>query len=410
MALWQKILNVERIGVKDDFFELGGHSLKMIRLLNEYHKIFLVKPDLKELFLKSSLTEHASLITKTAKNAYRSIPKIAKQESYEISSGQKRLWLLEQMEDELSAYTMPFVTELSGHYNIESIQKSFQEVIKRHEILRTIFKKDESGTIRQYIQPETAIVTIVSYQDCRNIPEQKSHIQSVIGKDRNKAFDLEKGPLIRVVLFQLTATEFILYYNLHHIISDGFSMNIFRNDLLAYYDFFEKDIPLQLPELSIQYKDYVVWEKEQLSQNTIIDLQGYWKEKLSGELHRITLPTYKKRPSTKTLNGLGLEMYFDKQVSNQIQAFVKNEGGSTFIFLLTVWKLLLYRYTRIEDITVGIPASGRTHPDLDHQIGFYVNTLVSRTIFEKEQSFLSFYHQHKIATLEDYKHQAYPFR
>ncbi len=409
VKIWEKVLQRENIGVNDDFFALGGHSLKAIRLSNEYQKELAVKLTLKDLFAHTSLAAHAALIESATREAFVEIEKAAPQASYSISDAQRRLWVLSQFEGGSVAYNMPGSLRLNGEYELPLFAQAFDSLIDRHEILRTVFREDASGEIRQWILERQDLGFAIDYRDFRSEADKHQKAQAYIAADAHRAFDLEQGPLLRAALLQVEQDEYVFYFNMHHIISDGWSMEVLSKDVFAYYEAYQAGKQPQVKQLRIQYKDYSAWQLGQLNQESFKNHKAYWLDKLSGELPLLDLPATKQRPKVKSYNGQGLATYLDKATTAKLKGYVQDKGGSLFMGLLASWNVLMYRYTAQQDIIIGTPVAGREHADLEEQIGFYVNTLALRNQVDPQDSFESFYQALKEDTLKSYGHQMYPF-
>jgi len=409
VEIWGKILNVEKIGIRDDFFALGGHSIKATRLINEYQKLFDIKLALKEVFENSTIELHAMLIKSSKKIKYEEIKRAEIAESYPLSSSQLRLWVLSQFKDTSSAYNIPNSVVLTGDYNIENFVTAINLTIDRHEILRTIFKEDDEGEIRQWVLSREELDFAIDYQDFTTYADKDQLIKSYIQKDAFKDFDLEKGPLLRASILKVSDSQMVFYYNMHHIISDGWSMNILARDVEAFYTSLEAGEAFSLPELKIQYKDFASWEKSKLECKDALVDKEFWLHQLSGELPGLNLPSTKTRPKVKTHNGRRLYTFISKELTDKINGFVTENGGSMFMTLLTSWNILMYKYTANQDIIIGTPVAGRQHSNLEDQIGFYINSLALRNTVNPEDDFIQLYENVKQATLTAFSHQMYPF-
>jgi amino acid adenylation domain-containing protein len=335
------------------------------------------------------------------------IPSVEQDENYPISDAQRRLWILSQFEEGNVAYNMPVSHDLLGDYQIEYFVKAINWVIGRHEILRTVFKVDENGEPKQWILPAEVFDFEITYLDYRHEPDKDNKVQSYIEEDSSTPFDLEKGPLLRAALMRLEEERYVFYFNMHHIICDGWSMEVLVNDVLHCYQAFKNDKLPDLPKLEIHYKDYAAWHKNQLETSTTE--QTYWKSQLSGDLPILKFPGSKERPKVKTFTGHTLGAYLDVESSQLLKAYCQNNGGSLFIGLTTLWKILCYRYTGQRDILTGSPVAGRDHSDLNNQIGFYVNMIVLRASLDPDKSFDLFFDQMKETMLLGFRHQMYPF-
>jgi amino acid adenylation domain-containing protein/non-ribosomal peptide synthase protein (TIGR01720 family) len=409
VKIWEGVLQRANIGVNDDFFALGGHSLKAVRLSNEYQKELGVKLALKDLFAHTSVASHAALIASSDREAFVQIEKVTLQASYPISDAQRRLWVLSQFEGGSVAYNMPDHTYLNQDVEIENFKRAIDATIERHEILRTVIRGDESGEIRQWILERKDLGFSIDYQDFRKEVNKKAKAEAYIAADANLPFNLEKGPLLRAALLQIDNKEYVFCFNMHHIISDGWSMELLSKDVFKYYEAYRAGKEPEVKELRIQYKDYSAWQLAQLNGDSFKAHKEYWLDKLSVELLLLDLPSTKQRPKVMTYNGQGLAIYLDKATTAKLKGYVQGNGGSLFMALLASWNVLMYRYTSQTDIIIGTPVAGRDHADLEDQIGFYVNTLALRNEINPEASFDNFYQSLKENTLESYSHQMYPF-
>ena len=348
-------------------------------------------------------------IKNNTKSDFELISAVPVSDSYAVSAGQRRLWTLSQFDGGSVVYNMPMHTILKGSYDIECFQKAITATIDRHEILRTTFKMDENGEVRQYVQATAAVNFKLSYTDFRNTVDKEAAVARYIAEDSFVAFDLEKGPLFRVSLLQTEDDTYVFYYNMHHIISDGWSMNVLSKDVFTFYDAFVNDTVPALAPLTIQYKDYANWQALQINSAASTNDKAYWMENLSGELPILDLPSEKRRPSVKTNRGRSLRTYISAEITEMLQRFTRENNSTTFISLLSTINILFHKYTSDTDIIIGSPVAGRDHADLDDQIGFYVNTLALRNTVNAEENFRSIYKRVKEGTLESFNHQMYPF-
>lgn len=408
VSIWETILNHEKIGVKDDFFNLGGQSLKATRLLNEYRKAFEIKLTLKELFESTTLESHAQLIEDSLTESFQQIEPIQQEEGYRISDGQKRLWVISQFEEASTAYNVPYYTELAIE-DIESFKKAIYAVVERHEILRTVFRRGDNNELKQWVLTSDEIGFAVHYKDYSALDSPKETAESYINEDRYEAFDLYEGPLLRTSILKIAKDQYILYLNTHHIISDGWSMQILERDVFDLYNSYKNKTESKLPDLKIQYKDYTAWCLDRQSKGGLSKSSSYWLNKLSGELSIVDLPTQKIRPKLKTYNGNSLSMYLPEDTCDRLKVFVNDNGGSLFMSLMAAFKVLLYRYTHQEDIIVGTVIDGRDHADLKDQIGYYINSLALRSKMNDEEDFVEFYNRLKTDTIDAYDCKDYPF-
>jgi amino acid adenylation domain-containing protein len=409
--LWSLVLQIEKekIGVRDNFFGLGGHSLKATKLSSLVFKELEFKLSLKDIFTRPILEDQVHLLHSVDKTTYREIEVLPEQTNYDLSSAQRRLWILSRFKGGSEAYNIPIQLTLDGEYDLELFNQAFNATIRRHEILRTVFKEDENGDLKQWVLPYEEFGFSVDYRDYRDEGDKEEQAQTYISNDSYRPFDLVKGPLLRAALLQLKDDYSIFYFNMNHIISDGWSMNVLYRDVLAYYDGFKTGISPDISSLRIQYKDYSAWQLKQLAENSYELHRNYWVSRLSGELPIISLPSELDRPLIKTNSGNKLGTYLSREDSALLKEYCQQNGGSLFMGLLASLNILLHKYTGLEDILVGSPVAGRDHIDLEQQIGFFVNTLALRNEVKGEQSFDELFITIKQNTLDAYNHQMYPF-
>lgn len=378
-----EVVEQDKLKIHTDINKIPGDLLSEIRLK---------KHDL----LKYFSERNASL-------GYEKIPVAAMQEDYPLSFTQRRLWFLSQFEESNIAYNIPATYLFEGELDIEAVNESLAMLIERHESLRTVFKENRQGEIRQFIiQPQQARVS-VSYNDLRNCSDQHEKLKSFIHNETITPFDLRNGPLLRVSVFQLDDNKWMFSYVMHHIISDGASMSILMKELLQLYG---ARIPLS--PLRIQYKDFASWQQQQSGSPTFAAHKDWWLKQFSGSLPVLELG-FKPRPAVKTYNGAVTCRTFNKEITRKINALCRQEGGTLFMGLLSAVYTLLYKYTQAEDIVIGSPIAGRDHADLEGQIGFYVNTLALRAQFNGSYSYRQLFADVKRVTMGAYQHQWYPY-
>ncbi len=337
------------------------------------------------------------------------IPALPVQPHYAVSDGQRRLWGVSQVEEWNISYNMTESLRLEGDYNVENLIRAVHAVIERHEILRTVFKLDESGELRQWVIPKDVFDFVVDRVDLRNESDKNTLAEAYLSAHHAKPFDLENGPLLRVSLLQLADKEYLFSCNIHHIISDGWSMEVLANDIFAYYDAYQKGNTPDLSPLAIQYKDFVGWQLQKQQEPAYQDHRDYWLNQFTGEVPVLDLPTEKKRPSIKTARGRSLGTYFSKELTQEIKSYCQAKAGSLFQGLLASLYAILYRYTYQEDIVIGSPFAGRNHPQLEQQLGFYVNTLALRNQISGEDDFNAIFERTKAMAIKAIQHQDYVF-
>lgn len=337
------------------------------------------------------------------------IPNIPQSEDYPVSSSQQRLWILSQFEESSVAYNMPFHRELNGNYDLESFEKAIRSVIDKHEILRTVFISLDSGEVRQRVLSNEEIDFNIRYIDCSQKVNALEYIETYIKNDSYKPFDLAHGPLLRASLLKASDSKYILYFNMHHIISDGWSLNVLAKDILEYYEAYVQGQDITIAPLKIQYKDYASWQKGRIEEEEFQAHKNYWIAQLLDEPTVIDLPTNKVRPGIMTHNGQAIGVHLPTHIVHQLKTKCIEQGASLFMGILASWNILFHKYTSHKDIIIGSPVTGRSHANLENQIGFFVNTILFKNQIDTTQNFTSFLNNVKETTLDAYAHQDYPF-
>ncbi|HVI44933.1 MAG TPA: amino acid adenylation domain-containing protein [Chitinophaga sp.] len=340
---------------------------------------------------------------------FRHIPNVPEQDSYALSAAQKRLWILSQFHEANVGYNIPGAYMFDGNLDIAALEHAFGTVITRHESLRTVFREDKAGLARQYIlSPETAGFSIRQV-DLRRTENTKEQLEHLVTEEFARAFNLSKESLLRVSLFQTDDNKWVLTYVMHHIISDGWSMGVLMNEVMALYDAHTKNLPDPLPPLRIHYKDFAAWQDVRLSGAALQEHKDWWLNQFDGDIPVLELPSDKIRPAVKTYNGSRITRLVNAERTSGLKSLCLEHGATLFMGLMAVANALFYRYSQQEDIVIGTPMAGRDHKDLENQIGFYVNTLALRNRFSGAGSFLALLAGVKQVVIGAHNHQDFPF-
>lgn len=391
---------IKELEAKNIKVSLRDNNLE-INFDGEMDKDLLIKLKANKEALVNFLSKHA--------NVGKRITSIGYLENYPISHAQKRLWIQSQIEENSKSYHVCNQMQLEGDYDISLFESAVLKVIRRHEILRTVFKLNDDGEVRQWILNDTVLNFKVDYLDFTNEELAFEKAEKYISEDNDRLFDLEKGPLLRVAFLKVAPESYIFYYNMHHIITDGWSLNILEKDLFAYYQAMKQGVECNLEHLPIQYKDYAYWQLSAIESGTYKKHQDFWTQQLSGDLPRLNLPAFTTRPMKVNNNGNILKTFLSADLTHKIKQFSAKNGGSLFMVLVPILKILLHKYTSQKDLIIGTVVAGREDSDLEDQIGFYVNTLVLRNQLDVNDSFSDFFEKVKQSSLEAFSHQIYPF-
>ncbi|MEC2277858.1 non-ribosomal peptide synthase/polyketide synthase [Bacillus velezensis] len=393
-AIWQDVLGLEQVGIRDHFFDIGGHSLRATALIAKIQKQMRVQIPLRDVFRFPTIEQLAREITTMEQTGYAGIPAIENRPYYPVSSAQKRLYILNHLEGGELSYNMLGLMSVDGKLDRDKLQQAFHALIQRHESLRTGFKM-AGGEPVQYVL-DHAVFEVERYQAEEN--DADLYIRQFI-----RPFHLENPPLLRVGLIELQPDRGILMFDMHHIISDGTSMSVLIKEFIRIYE------GETLPPLRIQYKDYAVWQTGEARLKQIQNQEAYWLELYSGDVPVLHLPTDYIRPSARDFAGATMHFTLDKQKSAGLKQLATQTESTLYMVLLASYTLLLSKYSGQEDIIVGSPIAGRPHADLEPIIGMFVNTLAMRNYPEKGKTFTQYLSEVKENALKAYEHQDYPF-
>jgi len=393
-TIWQDVLGVEKVGIEDNFFELGGHSLKAITLVAKIHKEFGAEVPLQEVFKAQTVKELFKTIRDAVQNSYAAIELAAKQEYYPVSSAQKRMFILNQFEAKDTAYNMPAAFKVEGSLDKERFEQALQKLVQRHETLRTSFEFINGEPV-QRVHEECNFT--MNYREGAN-QDILNIFQAFV-----RPFDLGKAPLLRVNLVELSTENYVVLFDMHHIISDGVSVGILVKELASLYE------GRELPELRIQYKDFSAWQNNLLVTESFKQQEAYWLQVFAGEIPVLNMPSDYTRPSIRSFDGDELEFVLGEELTEALNKLAGQTGTTMYMVLLAAYNVALSKYTGQEDIIVGSPIAGRSHDDLENIVGMFVNTLAMRNYPEGNKSFLEFLQEVKLNALSGYEHQDYQF-
>jgi amino acid adenylation domain-containing protein len=329
-------------------------------------------------------------------------------ESIPLSFAQERLWFINQLEGASATYNMPAALRLNGDLNLKAFERALAEIVRRHEALRTSFLT-VNGTPSKVIHPSAEMkVAVVDLQHLSD-SEREQILAQQIEQAAITPFDLEIAPLIRWSLIQLSATEYVFCINMHHIVSDGWSIGVLVQELSALYPAYCAGAPSPLPELEIQYADFALWQRQWLSGEVLEQQLEYWVSQLQGAPELLQLPTDRPRPSVQTYQGATHSLSLSAELAQKLQGLSRQTGSTLFMTLMTAFATLLYRYSGESDVVIGSPIANRNRSEIEPLIGFFVNTLVLRTRLEDRLSFEQLLTQVRATTLKAYEHQDLPF-
>ncbi|CCQ61736.1 non-ribosomal peptide synthetase [Crocosphaera watsonii] len=411
-GIWAEILGIETVGINNNFFELGGHSLIATRVISQIRQVFKVDIPIRYLFEKPTITQLAEEIEKAIKLdtpiEVTSIKRVSREQELPLSYAQQRLWFLTQLDPDSPAYNLHFCLRLSGPLNIDALSASINEIVKRHEVLRTNFTAVE-GQPFQVINPESNLpIPMIDLRDFTPL-EQEKEIYHLAKKDVSQPFDLENSPLLRVTLLKLNTEDHVILLTMHHIISDAWSMGVFVEEIAQLYPSFSAGKTPTLAELPIQYADFAVWQRQWLQGEVLQTQLDYWKQQLGDTYTPLTFPQSSSGSKVKTNKGAKQSFMLSKDLTEAINLLCRQEGVTLYMTLLSVFQVLLHYFTGAEDIRVGSPIANRNRVEIEKLIGFFINTLVLRIDLSGNPSFRELLVRARKVTLDAYANQDVPF-
>ncbi|VEP13357.1 Amino acid adenylation protein (modular protein) [Hyella patelloides LEGE 07179] len=411
--IFADVLGVKNTGIHDNFFELGGHSLLATQVISRLRQSFSVEITLRELFEYPTVAGLEQVLTqqKYASDRLLNLPPIQPRNQTSqipLSYAQERLWFLEQLEGQSDRYVMPKCMRICGDLDINALHHSLSEIVRRHKVLRTSFKSEDGRPI-QIINPEATInMNLVDLQQLE-AREREIVLYQHIQQEYTTPFNLEKAPLIRCSLLKLDAKEHALLIAIHHIVYDGWSDNIFNQELLSLYQAFAQGEPSPLRELPIQYADFTLWQKQFLNTSVLENQLNYWKQQLDAAPDLLQLPIDRSRPAVQTYRGAIQDFSLNTDLTQKLKTLARKTGTTLFMILYAALATLLYRYSGQSDILISTLIANRNHGKIEELIGFFQNILILRTLFEDNPTFENLLMQVKETTLKAYENQDVPF-
>jgi len=403
-AIWADILGVARVGLTDHFFELGGHSLLAMQVTSRLRHALALEVPLKLLFEQPRLQGFVAALPACEGADQGRAPALValpRDGGVPLSYAQERQWFLWQLDPDSRAYHVPSVLRLKGPLDIGALQRSFDHLVARHESLRTVLRHGSDGTVQVVREPAPVVISHSNVQE--------ADLQTCVEAKIALTFDLEQGPLLRVDLLRLAEDDHVLVLVQHHIVSDGWSMQVMVEELVQVYAAFSQGQEVRLPPLPIQYADYAVWQRQWMEAGEKARQLSYWRELLGGEQPVLELPFDYQRPAEQSHRGARSHIEIPASLVVDLKALAQREGVTLFMLLLASFQVLLHRYSGQQDIRVGVPIANRNRVETERLIGFFVNTQVLKADIDGQTTVGGLLQQVKQRALEAQAHQDLPF-
>ncbi|OUS31221.1 hypothetical protein A9Q99_04280 [Gammaproteobacteria bacterium 45_16_T64] len=410
-GIWCQVLGTSQVSINADFFSIGGHSLLATQVVARIRQGFGIELSVRALFENPTIELLVSVIEVAAASGHIiTAPPIKALDAPNrevLSFAQHRLWFIDQLNQGSSEYNMPTAMRLKGPLQSAVLDSVFAEIVRRHEVLRTNFGADDGEPtliVHESTPWKTNIVDLSHVGDLQREDEIRTHVD----QDANSPFTMADDRLITSKLLRLADDDHVLLLNMHHIISDGWSIGVLVQEIKALYEAFIVGKPSPLPELEIQYSDYSVWQRNWLQGKALENLQKYWLETLGDAPDVLRIPTDRPRPKVQTFNGAHFPLELGQGLTGKLNAFCEQQEFTPFMVLMGAYQILLSRYCNQNDICIGIPIAGRNRSEIEGLIGFFINGLVIRTKLDGNPSIVDYLERVKEASLGAYSHQDMP--
>jgi Condensation domain/Phosphopantetheine attachment site len=417
-GIWSEVLKLEVVRRGESFFELGGHSLLATQVISRVREVFRVEVGLRRLFEEPTLQGFSgSIEAELRAGAGVTVPALQRLGDEEreqwggvlpLSFAQQRLWFLNQLEPGSSFYNSFKAVRLKGALQIEALEQTLSEIMRRHEVLRTRFVSI-GGEPRQEVLPAEEVKLAVTDFSELEETDREAAVREAATAERREPFDLAQGPMLRVKLLRLSDEEHVVLLTMHHIVSDGWSLGVLIKEVATLYEAYSKGHESPLTELPIQYSDFALWQRGWLQGEELERQLAYWRKQLGGVLPVLELPTDRVRPAVPSYRGAQLSFRLSPEVSAGLKELSRREGVTLFMTLLAAFQTLLHRYSGQEEILVGTAIANRNYRETEELIGFFINQLVLRTNLSGEPTFLELLQRVKEVCLGAYAHQDVPF-
>jgi hypothetical protein len=409
-SIWSEVLSIDVIGRHDDFFDLGGHSLLATQVILRVRKMFSKEIELRLLFERPRLADFAEVVEgyTSRDDTQPELVPISREEPLPLSHAQARLWFLDQLSPGDSSYNISASYEIDGSIDVSALARAIDDLVERHESLRTVFT-EENGVPGQRVL--TALSAVLRLYDLSELTQatRDAELSRLSAHEAESPFSLPDGPLFRAALFRVAHERHVLQLTMHHIVSDGWSLEVIEHDLSRLYEAHHNNIPHDLQPLPVQYADYATWHRAYLTKKTIERQLSHWQTVLNGAPRILQLPGDHARPSTNTRRGDSLTFSIPTDITERVRQVASEEDATPFMVLLAAFQIALANFCQQDDLLIGVPVAGRNRADLERLVGFFVNTLVFRAQLGNGETFRDAIRNVREQSLDAHANQDLPF-
>jgi acyl carrier protein len=405
---WAEVLDLPQVGIDDDFFDLGGHSLMATQLISRLREVFQVELPLRSLFETPTVAGIAARIDQTSTQQLSPISPAPEDAELPLSFAQQRFWFLDQLNAGNAAFNIPAAVLLNGTLDQKALAQSFNEIVKRHEALRTTFRMVADGVIQVVNSARPLSVSLV---DLTALTEdaRRTEAQRVSAAESVQSFDLANGPLLSVMLLRLTESQHLLTLTIHHIAFDGWSLGVLLTDFAHYYTEFVTGKRQELPALPIQYGDYAYWQRQTLRGELWDEHLRYWSRQLEHAPTMLDLPTDRPRAAVQSFLGARKSFALSNSLTEALKSLSRRESATLFMTVFAAFASILNRFTGQEDLVVGADIANRTRLETEPVIGCFLNHVVLRADLTGHPTFRELLRRVRQVILDGYAHQDFPF-
>jgi amino acid adenylation domain-containing protein len=409
-AIWGAVLGQAQVGREDNFFELGGHSLLAAQVITRVRETLRVEVQLQSLFASPTVAGLAANIeaARVAGHAASSAPieRIARDGELPLSFAQQRLWFLHDLERESPAYNLHAPIRLVGRLNLAALEQALDEVVRRHEVLRSVFPTVEGRPVQSILPPRRTVPALI---DLSGLPAPEAAARRLVGREMLRPFDLSTGPLLRVNFLRLREDEHVVQLTMHHIVSDGASVEVLKREVMTLYAAFSGGVASPLAELPVQHVDFAAWQRRQTHGEALQTHLAYWARQLKGAASELDSLADYPRPNKPLRRGAALPFTLPAALTGALRGLSLREGATLYMTLLAGFTALLHRYTGQDDITVGAPFANRDRAETESLVGCFINTLALRTDLSGNPTFRELLARVRAVTLDAHAHRDVPF-